>query len=121
MKFFPQKNTGHYVQCFFIYLRLLIVLCNLSELCEALFISYSHISENLTVQINAGLLKTIHELAVGKTVQSCSCIDTSDPELTELTFSLLTTSVRRCQGTHYGLLSYTILFASGSSVTFCKF
>ena len=71
--------------------ELLILFCNSYELRKCLLIGDSEVSQHLAVDFNASLRQAVDELAVGDTVRTCSSIDTSDPEATEV--ALLRTAV----------------------------
>lgn len=61
---------------------------------ESLGIVYSEVSENLAVDLDTSLVQTTHELRVRHTFETCSSIDTLNPESTEST--LLVTTVTEC-------------------------
>ncbi len=66
----------------------------LCQSCEALRIRDSDIGKDLTVELDAGLLQSVHESGVRHTVQTASSVDTCDPELSEI--PLLVSSVSVC-------------------------
>ena len=67
--------------------------CQLCQCCKSFCIINSHVSQNLSVHFNTCQLQSIHEFAVGQTIDSCCCVDTSDPQLSELTFFLLSSCI----------------------------
>ncbi|CED76195.1 conserved hypothetical protein [Klebsiella pneumoniae] len=60
---------------------------------ERYFVEYSDVSQDLTVDFNRGFFQAIDEFAVRNTVLTCCCVDTCNPQLTELTFTLTTVTV----------------------------
>ena len=54
---------------------------------------HGQISEYFTVKANIGFENFSHEGGIVHTVEAYSCIDTLDPELTELALAILTVSV----------------------------
>ena len=95
-----------------------LTLCGFGKGCETFLVIDSHVGQDLPVQGDLSQLQAVHELAVGQTVHSGSRIDTGNPELTELALPLFSAGICACKGTHNGLLGDSVLFASGSSVTF---
>ena len=87
---------------------------------ESLCVIDCHISQNFAVQLDTAELKAIHEFAVGKAVDACRRVDAGDPQLTELSLSLLASRVSAGQSAHDGLLGDSVLFGTGSSVTLCQ-
>lgn len=59
-------------------------LCGFDEICESLFICDSELGKHLSVEIDAGLLETVDELAVINAVLFAGCRDSGDPESTEV-------------------------------------
>src|SRR5690554_7163760 len=51
------------------------------------------ISQNLTVNFNSCFFQAVNEFAVRKTVNTCTSVNTCNPQLTELTFTLTTVTV----------------------------
>ena len=84
-----------------------LLLCDADKLGKALCIVDGHVCQDLAVQLNAALLEAEHELAVGKSVQSCSRVDAGDPELTELSLLLLAAGICGGKCAHDGLLIKT--------------
>ncbi len=60
---------------------------------ERYFVEYCDISQDLTVDFNRGFFQAIDEFAVRNTVLTCCCVDTRNPQLTELTLTLTTVTV----------------------------
>ena len=87
---------------------------------ESFCIVNCHLSQHLSVDIHTSQLQAVHELAVGQAVDSCSSVDTGDPQLSELTLSLLTSCIGGGERSHNGLLRNPVLFGSCSSVALCK-
>ncbi len=59
--------------------------CNL---CKPGRIRNGQIRKNLAVKLNAGPFQTIDKLAVGNIVHAGACIDSGNPESSEITFAL---------------------------------
>lgn len=65
------------------------VLRDLNELGERRRIVDSQISQNLAIQVDAGLLQTADELGIGHAVDAGRRIDTGNPQGTEITLARL--------------------------------
>src|SRR5699024_781169 len=96
----------------------------LSSLCQrskSFLVIDSHLSQHLSVDVDVSNLKSVHELAVGKSVHSCSSVDTCDPQLTHLALALFSACICRCECSHDRLFCNSVLFGAGSSVSFRQF
>ena len=71
---------------------------DLGELREAGGIVDSHVSQDLAVHLYAGVLKPIHETAVGKTMHTSRGVDADDPKPAVLALLLLASRICRGKG-----------------------
>ena len=92
-------------------------LCLLYESCECSLILDSDLREHLSVEVDACSLEAAHELRVVDAVCLCLSIDTSDPELSELSLLLLSADVSVVTALHYGLLSHLEVLGLCAPVT----
>ena len=56
------------------------LLSNLNKRSKCFRIVDSHVGEHLAVELNASLLKTVHENRIRKTIDASSSVDTGDPQ-----------------------------------------
>ena len=66
----------------------------LNDSLECLCVVYCEVSKSLTVEVDACLVECADELRVRKTLCTSGCVDTLNPESTELT--LFATTVGKC-------------------------
>lgn len=80
-------------------------LCSLYQSGKAFSVVNSHLREHLSVDFDAGLLETVHELAVGDAVHSRCCVDSCDPESSEISLLILSADICRSEGSHNSRVS----------------
>ena len=71
------------------------------------FFVHCQISQNLTVDLDGRFFQAGDETAVRQTVDTCTSVDTSDPQSAELTFFLTTVTVGVLACLDYRLLGNT--------------
>ena len=77
-------------------LHLIYLLYLLNDGLECLGIVYSEVSKCLAVEVDTSLMEGANELRVGHTLGTGCCVDTLNPQSTEL--ALLATTVGECVG-----------------------
>ena len=79
------------------------------------------VGENLTVDLDTGLVDQAHELGIGEILETSSCIDTLDPEGAEIALFLLAVAIGVGETLLPGVLSYGPHIATASIVTAGEF
>src|SRR5471030_141975 len=82
------------------------------------FVEDCDVSQNLTVNFNRSFFQAVNEFAVRHVVLTSCCVDTRDPQLTELTFLLTTVTVSVLTSFDNSLECNTIYARTGTVVTF---
>ena len=81
---------------------------------EASRIIHGDVSQNLAVQLAAGLLQTVHETAVRNVIQMACRIDTGDPQTTEISLFLTAADIGISHGVHDSSLCTLVLFGTST-------
>ncbi len=62
--------------------------CLLNQSGKIIFVEYGEVSQDLSVQLDAGGFQAVHEAAVAQAADTGTCVDTQDPELAEIASAL---------------------------------
>ncbi len=81
----------------------------------------SEVGKDFAVNLNTCFVDKTHELRVGEVFKACSCIDTLDPESTEITLLILAVAVGVGKTLFPGILGYGPHIAAATEVTTGKF
>eukprot|EP01155_Anaeramoeba_flamelloides_P050734 Anaeramoba_flamelloidesc42128_g1_i4.p1 GENE.c42128_g1_i4~~c42128_g1_i4.p1 ORF type:complete len:147 (+),score=0.09 c42128_g1_i4:94-534(+) len=82
---------------------------------------YSQVSQDFTVDFDLSFFQASDEAAVGQTVDTCSSVDTCDPQCAELTLALTTVTVRILTSFDDSLFGNSEYTATSTVVTFGLF
>ena len=89
----------------------------LYERCEACCIRDCDLGKNFTVELDAGLLKSVHEPGIAHVVETASGIDTNDPKPSEVSLLVSSVTVSIVAGLENLLISYLEKLALMAPVT----
>ncbi len=81
----------------------------------------SEVGEHLAVDLYTGFVDETHELGVGKILKTGGCVDTLDPEGTEVVLLVLAVAVGVGETLFPGVLGYGPHVAAASEVTTGEF
>ena len=89
---------------------------------EARSVPNGHFGEHLAIDIHAGELKPMYELAVGEALQSGGRVDAGDPETAHITLPLTAVPGRVGEGLKHGLMGATEQepLAAAGSLCYCE-
>lgn len=73
--------------------RTTFLLYLLNDGLESVRVVDCEVSKNLTVDFNTILVESTHELAVAQVIETCSSIDTLNPQSTEVTLLITTVAI----------------------------
>jgi hypothetical protein len=81
---------------------------------KAFWLPDGHVGEHFPVYRDAGLLQSVHELAVGDSVGTAGGIDAQNPESTQVTFTLAPVEISIIQRVYHGLggAPYQLVFGA---------
>ena len=100
-------------------INLFCCLCLFNQSCESFLVVYSQFSQHFAVQLDTGLLQTVHKGGVVHTANLCLSRDSGDPELAEISLLLLSADECIVAALHNSLLSHLEVLALGTPIAFC--
>ena len=115
----PHKKSCIDNQCSFLLLDCFLLYLSNDSL-ESLWVVNSEVSEHLTVNLDTSLMESTHQCRVAHILQTCSSVDTLNPQCTESTFLITTVTVCVCQTFLPSVLGYGPNILTRSIVTTCK-
>ena len=94
-----------------------LCLGSINEFGKRSHIGNSQIGKDLSVYFNAGLMQSIHQLAIGHAVHAGSRVNPGDPETTEIAFA--SPAVMPCipESLHYSFICLAILASTSAPVS----
>ena len=104
----------------FLFVEIICLLHLIHDSLESLRIVYSEVSEHLTVDLNACLVESTHQSRVAHVLQTCSSINTLNPQRTEVALFVATVTISIGQTFLPGVLCYRPNILSCTKVTLGK-
>ena len=98
--------------------RVSAFLRHLNQFGKCLLVIDCKFSQHLAVDINVFLLQPIDEYRITHAIHAARCIDTYDPQTTEITFALFASDISVAQRTANLLAGRAVLLGTASKVTF---
>jgi hypothetical protein len=88
---------------------------------EGLRVVHSEVCQYLAVEADIFGAKRVDQLGVGRTVEACTCVDTSDPQAAECAFFSFAVAISEHHTPFEGVLGYRVDFATGAKIAACGF
>ena len=95
--------------------------CLFDKRCERFLVAYGELGEHLAVEVDAGLLETVHESRIVDAVDFRLCGDPRDPESTEISLFELASHECVVAALHDGFFGHLEMLRFGAPVTFGSF
>lgn len=88
---------------------------------ESLRVVHSEVCQHLAVETDIFSAQRVDQLGVGRTIEACTCIDTSDPQAAECAFFSLAVAISEHHTSLEGIFGYRVDFATGTKIAACGF
>lgn len=88
---------------------------------ESILVVHGKVGQHLPVDFDVVFLQQVDQLGIGKTFQPCCCIDTLNPERTEISLFLFSVTVGILLPFLPGILRYCPYIFTRTEITFCQF
>ncbi len=83
-------------------------------------IVHRHIGQDFSIQLDTGFFQSVHECGVVHIVQTARCVDTDNPEFSELSFFLFSVAVGVDEASFDLLFRFSEVFSSSAVEAFGK-